>query len=156
LVQAWVGFATPAEAWAVTHWTAELLNGPTGWLSKAVLSADALQSAEALAFAAPGRSGALVIALESPASSLEAAIAQTRALLVRLGEQPPKALNFSDAAARRGSLRELRDPRVRLAELAWPRPPAPDSAALGKLLREHFGADKAIVVRSAEPRPAAE
>lgn len=153
VVTAWIGFATPAAAWAETQWTARLLNGPRGWLAKSVMTASAFTRAEAVALATADAPGALVIVVQAPAASMALAVAQTRELLGRLGALPPPSLGVGQLVgpALEQDARARRDPRVRLSELVWPPVGAPNATAISRLLKEQLAPQRAIVVRSNLP-----
>lgn len=130
--------ADPAGRKAAT-WLAAALDGPDGWLAHALNAAGGDPEKSRLAatsgaqvIAAP-QSAALLVRLTAPDAALDAAVAQTRALLDRLRRGAIQAEDLARASRRvaRASLATSLDPRARVVAL-WRSDARNDSHAEGR------------------------
>jgi hypothetical protein len=162
--EAWIAIplvsptSAPDEAGrALASWTAALLDGPDGLLARA-LGPAALAREWSAKVIGPARAAALVIRITSGQAALDAAVAQTRALLARLQKG---AIDEGDRARaialrQRNDLQRALDPRARLVALWRGEPesaPAPPSlealrAFAGATLRD----DALVIVAARSPR----
>jgi hypothetical protein len=160
LAQALVGVGVPRQASLDAAW-AELtlagLGGAEGWLAKAMASPSLGASAQARLVGGP-RASALVIDVRAAESSLDAAVAQVRALLERLRQGAMSTADFERSTAQRDrwDLEASLDPRRRIVDL-WrdPRPPSPASALSLEAWRAWAASalrDDKLVVVLARPR----
>jgi hypothetical protein len=104
------------------------LSGPEGWLGRATAALSATAQARLVGGA---RTAALVIDVRAPEGTLDAAVAQVRALLQRLrqGAIAPADFDRSQALRERWELEAALDPRRRLVSLWREARPAPPSVA---------------------------
>jgi hypothetical protein len=128
--QALLGFPVPPQGTAegaMGELTLAGLSGSDGWLVRAT-SASTLAATAQARLVGGSRAAALVIDVRAPEATLDAAVAQVRALLQRLQQGAIGAADFtrSQALRERWELEASLDPRRRLIRL-WrdPRPPAP-------------------------------
>ncbi|HEY1693154.1 MAG TPA: hypothetical protein VGG39_13390 [Polyangiaceae bacterium] len=147
------------------RWIAAALDGPDGLLARA-LSAAPAAGAEGLARAwgaaveGGTRAPALVVRVTADDVHLDAAVAQTRALLDRLRQG---ALRDDDrvhaaAALARAAAAEALDPRARTIDLwrgegAPPRPPPPTLDTLRAFAAATLHDDALVIVAARPPRP---
>jgi hypothetical protein len=128
--QALLGFPVPPPGTmegAFGELTLAGLSGPEGWLVRATGAASLAATVQARLVGGP-RAAALVIDVRAPEATLDAAVAQIRALLQRLrqGAVTPADFERSQALRDRWDLDASLDPRRRLITV-WrePRPPPP-------------------------------
>jgi hypothetical protein len=144
----WLVYPTRAADWESSYWVAQLLNGPDGWLARSVRAAGLIASGQAYAFGGGPHAGALVIALQSPRGSVEAALDQTRGVLERLGQSGVSEGSWRKLAARALPLTRRLDPRVRLGELLAPPPAPPDPDKIRSFMQTQLASERLIIVRS--------
>jgi hypothetical protein len=146
-----------ASTRAAASWMAAALDGQGGLLERALGSADGAPplatESSAVVLGAP-RAPALVVRLVAPDTSLDAAVAQVRALLNRLRQGALKPEDRARAASllERAALSAKLDPRARAVQL-W-RSEAPEAGpSLDDLLAFAAGVlrDEALVVVAARP-----
>ena len=130
LWQALLGFPVPPHGTmegAFGELTLAGLSGSEGWLARATGAASLAATAQARLVGGP-RVAALVIDVRAPEATLDAAIAQVRALLQRLRQGAITSADFERSQTQRDrwELEASLDPRRRLIAL-WrePRPPPP-------------------------------
>lgn len=147
--EAYLALPLPAECAPASPWLGALLRGDASSLSRALVGV--ARSSDAHVVDAP-TGPFLVIHLDAPASALDAAVAQTRALLARLHDGA--ITNVDLAAAQRTLDRELAtatlDPRVRVTR-AWrgePSKPAPTLEVVQSCARGALR-DEALVIVAA-------
>jgi NAD(P)-dependent dehydrogenase (short-subunit alcohol dehydrogenase family) len=136
------------------------LSGSDGWLVRATSASSLAASAQARLVGGP-RAAALVIDVRAPEATLDAAVAQVRALLQRLQQGAIGAADFTrgQALRERWDLEASLDPRRRLIRL-WRDPrPAPSPAPSPPLSLEGWRAwaantltDEKLVVVIAKPK----
>jgi hypothetical protein len=152
-VQHWLIYPTRASDWENAYWVAQLLNGADGWLARSVRTAGLIASGRAYALGGGHHAGALVIALQSPRGSVQAALDQTRGLLAGLGQSGVSEASWRKVAERALPRTRLLDPRVRLGELLAPPPEPPNPAKIRTFIHEQLGSERLIIVRSdGEPK----
>ena len=158
--QALLGFPVPphgsAEG-ALGELTLAGLSGPEGWLGRATASSALAATAQAR-LVGGARASALVIDVRAPEATLDAAVAQVRALLQRLrqGAIGPADFERSQAVRDRWELEASLDPRRRLISL-WrdPRPspaPVPLSLEGWRAWAANTLSDEKLVVVIAKPK----
>jgi hypothetical protein len=132
LWQALLGFPVPPHGTmegAFGELTLAGLSGPEGWLTRATGAASLAATAQAR-LVGGHRVAALVVDVRAPEATLDAAVAQVRALLQRLRQGAITSADFerSQALRDRWELEASLDPRRRLITL-WrePKPPPPAS-----------------------------
>jgi hypothetical protein len=163
-----VPLAAGAADRKAASWLAAALDGPDGWLARALnaAGADAERSPlvtawSAQVLAAP-ESHALVVRLSGPDASLDAAVAQTRALFDRLRQGAIQAEDLARASSRlaRAALATSLDPRARIVAL-WrgdargepaPSPPAPSLQDLREFAAGSLRDDALVIVAARPPR----
>ncbi|HMJ56456.1 MAG TPA: hypothetical protein VK540_30525 [Polyangiaceae bacterium] len=123
--QALLGFPVPPSGTAegaMGELTLAGLSGPDGWLGRATAAVSLAATAQAR-LVGGARAAALVIDIRAPEATLDAAVAQVRALLQRLrqGAIAPTDLERSQALRERWDLEASLDPRRRLLSL-WREP----------------------------------
>lgn len=166
--EAWIGAPLPrgdARARPVAEVVAHALGGSGGLLARALLDTGLAHAADARVVG-PVEGGALVVRIASAEGALDAAVAQTRALLDRLRRQGLDAKSLERAHAARARAREERDlaPAQRLLAL-FRGDPRPDGAAPSPLQRPSADAvrsfvgqvlrdDTFVLVAARPPRPA--
>jgi hypothetical protein len=167
LWQALLGFPVPPHGTtegALGELTLAGLSGPDGWLGRATAATSLAATAQAR-LVGGARAAALVIDVRAPEATLDAAVAQIRALLQRLrqGAIGPTDLERSQALRERWELEASLDPRRRLINL-WRDPRAgatvsPPAAALAPPSLEGWRAwvantlsDEKLVVVIAKPK----
>ena len=167
LWQALLGFPVPPHGTtegALGELTLAGLTGPDGWLGRATAATSLAATAQAR-LVGGARAAALVIDVRAPEATLDAAVAQIRALLQRLrqGAIGPTDLERSQALRERWELEASLDPRRRLINL-WRDPRAgaaapPPAAALAPPSLEGWRAwvantlsDEKLVVVIAKPK----
>jgi hypothetical protein len=149
------------DATAAAAWMAAALDGPGGLLARALAgsgSGDVAPLPLARGWGATllglSRAPALVIRLDAPDTSLDAAVAQTRALLDRLRQgaiDEADRSRASDALARAHSLGNV-DPRARAIELWRGRtPPAAPSLERMRAFAAAALRDDTLVIVAARP-----
>jgi hypothetical protein len=133
------------------------LSGPEGWLGRAMAASSLAASAQAR-LVGGARAAALVIDVRAPEATLDAAVAQVRALFQRLrqGAIGPADFERSQALRERWELEASLDPRRRLLNL-WrdPRPaPAPFPLSLEgwRAWAANTLSDEKLVVVIAKPK----
>jgi hypothetical protein len=164
--EAWIAIplvsptSAPDEAGrTLASWTASLLDGPDGLLSRA-LGPAALARAWSAKVIGPPRAAALVIRITSGQAALDAAVAQTRVLLARLQKGAIDEGDRSRAIAlrQRADLQRSLDPRARLVALWRGEPETPAAPPTLEALRAFAGAtlkdDALVIVAARAPRPA--
>jgi hypothetical protein len=132
LWQALLGFPVPPHGTPegmLGELTLAGLTGPDGWLVRATSAASLAATAQAR-LVGGSRAAALVIDVRAPEATLDAAVAQVRALLQRLrqGAIGPADLERSQALRERWELEASLDPRRRLINLWREARPAAASA----------------------------
>jgi len=147
---------------AAATWLAAALDGSDGLLAHALGGAvgDPAESALARSFSAAvmgtARSPALVVRLTAPDASLDAAVAQTRALLDRLRQGALREPDRARAAATlaRGALAVSLDPRARTVDLWRGEAPltAPSLDALHAYAASALHDDALVIVAARPPR----
>jgi hypothetical protein len=153
----------PADAAARNDavWLAAVLDGPDGLLSRALgASGDgghALASTWSVAVVGAPRAPALALRVASDDPTLDAAVAQTRALLDRLrsGALRDDDLTRATRAVARNELSASLDPRARTIAL-WRGEPASQAPSLESLRAFAAGAlrdDALVIVAARPPRP---
>ncbi len=159
--EAWLALPLPDHdrlAFASATWLADALDGAGGLLERSLVSAGLVRSAEARVMGSLVRGrAALVIRLDAPPGSLDAAVAQTRALLDRLREGALTQTDLARASARHAAgVDESRTtPRGRLVELFRERDPDINLPAPSLLAWRAFAAsaikDDALIIAAARP-----
>jgi len=158
--------ANDPAARAAARWTAAALDGPGGLLARALggpARGDDADSALATSWNAAvvgdPRAPAIVVRLTAPDAQLDAAVAQSRALLDRLRRGALRDEDRARAAAAlaRAATEAALDPRARAIEL-WRGDPAPAGAPAPSLdaLRSFASStlrDDALVIVAARPAP---
>ena len=119
--QALLGFPVPPHGTAegaLGELTLAGLSGPEGWLGRAIAAASLAATAQAR-LVGGARAAALVIDVRAPEATLDAAVAQVRALLQRLRQGAIGPIDFerSQALRERWELEASLDPRRRLIGL---------------------------------------
>jgi hypothetical protein len=132
--QALVGFPVSPEGspdTALAEITLAGLNGPDGWLVKA-LGSPALGATAQARLIGGTRAAALVVDVRAPDSQLDAAVAQVRGLFQRLrqGAMLQADLDRSGAQRDKWDLEASLDPRRRLVDLWRDAPPNPKVVSL--------------------------
>jgi hypothetical protein len=138
-------------------WTAAALDGPGGLLERALGSTDSappLATEWSAAVLGAPRAPALVVRLVAPDTSLDAAVAQVRALLdrVRQGALKPEDRARAASFLARAALSSRLEPRARAIQL-W-RGDAPEAAPSLEDLHAFAAAsarDEALVIVAARP-----
>jgi hypothetical protein len=158
--QALLGFPVPPHGTpegALGELTLAGLSGPEGWLGRATAASSLAATAQAR-LVGGARASALVIDVRAPEATLEAAVAQVRALIQRLrqGAISPADFERSQALRDRWELEASLDPRRRLLNL-WrdPRPsPAPFPLSLEgwRAWAANTLSDEKLVVVIAKPK----
>ena len=136
------------------HWIAAALDGPDGLLARA-LGESALARAWSAHVTAAPRATALVVRITSSNGQLDAAVAQTRALLDRLRQNGLADAERTRAAESRSrtELAAALDPRARLLSL-WRGDRAAGAAPTAEAIRTFAAAtlrDDALVIVAARP-----
>jgi hypothetical protein len=157
---AWLAVPLPQAARSAATVVAAALDGPDGLLARALSSG--LASAWSARVVGPGEASALAIHVRAPGHTLDAAVAQVRALLDRLRQG---GLSEEDRARARASLARAAlttalDPRERLVRL-WrgddDEPPLPPLDALRTFLANDVRDDSLVIVATrplvAKPTP---
>ena len=158
--QALLGFPVPPHGspeGALGELTLAGLSGPEGWLGRATAASSLAATAQAR-LVGGARASALVIDVRAPEATLEAAVAQVRALLQRLRQGAIGTADFerSQALRDRWELEASLDPRRRLINL-WRDPrPAPPSFPLSlegwRAWAANTLSDEKLVVVIAKPK----
>ncbi|MBV9949637.1 MAG: hypothetical protein JOZ69_22540, partial [Myxococcales bacterium] len=149
---------------AAAHWIAAALDGPSGLLARALGRTGKPDSAEAglasdssASVVGSPRAPALVVHLVAPNPELDAAVAQTRALLDRVREGALRDEDRARAAAAiaRESLGASLDPRRRTIDLwrAAPPSPSPSLDALRAFAASMTRDESMVIVAARPPRP---
>jgi hypothetical protein len=158
-----VPLAPSAADRKAASWLAAALDGPDGWLARALNAAGADSERSPLATAwgaqvlAAPQSLALLVRLTGPDASLDAAVAQTRALFDRLrqGAIQPEDLARASRRLARATLATSLDPRARVVAL-WrgdaPPPPAPSLEDLRGFAAGSLHDDALVIVAARPPR----
>ncbi len=125
-----------------------LLNRPGGYLERALTVPGLVSTAEAR-WLGGNESGALLIELGALPEQLDAAIAQTRALLARLAEGAATKRDAELARAEQAATDEAvhLSPRGRVVQLWFDRKPTPVTLEGLHELHRAFAADRHLVVR---------
>ena len=149
--EAYLALAVPPQYEAEASVIAGVLDGDL--LGKAL--ADGLARESSARVLGPAGNRALVVHVEAPGSALDAAVAQTRALLdrVRQGAISAADVTHHDARVREESASKMRDPRERLIALF--RGDAPKADMTIEKVRAAAAAfvhDDALVIVAARPR----
>ena len=158
--QALLGVSVPRQGTPDAIWgelTLAGLAGPEGWLGKAVASSSLGATAQAR-IVGGARAAALVVDIRTPESSLDAAVAQVRALFERLRQGAIGPADYERSAAQRDrwDVDASLDPRRRLVDL-WREPRPAKTNALPTLEGWRAWAasalrDEKLVVVLAKPR----
>ncbi len=161
--EAWLALPLPDHdrpAFAAATWLADALDGEGGLLDRA-LDGDGLvrsASARVVGTLARGRA-ALVVRLDAPPGSLDAAVAQTRVLLDRLRQGALGDADLARATERHGAALDAvrTTPRGRLVELFRERDAGTNLPAPSLLSWRAFAAsaikDDALIIAVARPAP---
>jgi hypothetical protein len=159
--EAWLALPLPDHdrlAFASATWLADALDGEGGLLERALVTAGLVRSADARVVGSLVRGrAALALRLDAPPGSLDAAVAQTRALLDRLREGALTEADLTRASARHAAATEesCTTPRGRLVELFRERDPDTNLPAPSLLAWRAFAAsaikDGALIIVVARP-----
>ena len=132
--EAWLALPLPDHdrpAFAAATWLADALDGEGGLLDRALVGDGLVRSASARVVGSLARGrAALVVQLDAPPGSLDAAVAQTRVLLDRLRQGALGDADLARAAQRHGAQLDAArtTPRGRLVELFRERDPRHESS----------------------------